>query len=316
MKNRLIIGTRKSKLALRQAEYVADTLRRRYPDITVELKYIVTKGDKILDVPLAKVGGKGLFTKELEKEILAGTIDLAVHSLKDVPAVLPDGLVLSAVMQRANPADALVSPCYGTLEKLPHGARIGTSSLRRSAQLLHYRPDLSIINLRGNVDTRLKKLDAGEFDALILAVAGLQRLGLADRITQVIPFATCLPAVGQGALALETRADDKAMCQLTAALNDQDTLVTVNAERAFLRHLNGSCQIPVGIHGKLDKNNRLMLEGVIASPDGKVLYREQLQGTTDKNEALGQELASRLLHAGGTKILKDLGLLTSPGQEE
>lgn len=316
MKQKLIIGTRKSKLALCQANYVADLLQAQHPGLTVELKHIVTKGDKILDVPLAKIGGKGLFTNELEREILDGSIDLAVHSLKDVPAVLPDGLVLAAIVKRSNPADALISPRYGTLENIPKGATIGTSSLRRSAQLQYYRPDLKIVSLRGNVDTRLQKLDDGEFDAIVLAVAGLQRLGLEKRITQILPFSTCLPAVGQGALAIETRAADKDTRQLMTSLNDTATQTTVTAERSFLRYMNGSCQIPVGIYGAINEENRLTLEGVIASPDGKALYRRQIQGAPAESTALGKKLASLLLDDGGYTILRDLGLLPIVDQEE
>lgn len=308
MKEKLIIGTRSSKLALWQAEFVAATLRSHYPELTVELKHIVTKGDKILHVPLAKIGGKGLFTKELENEMLQGHIDLAVHSLKDVPAELPQGLTLAAIMQRATPFDALVCPRYGTLDNLPNGARVGTSSLRRTAQLLHYRPDLTILSLRGNVDTRLRKLDDGEYDAIVLAAAGLERLGLSGRITQLLPPTLCLPAVGQGALALEARADNTETLELTAPLNDTATAVAVQAERAFLSRIEGGCQIPVGVYGTLAVNRVLALEAVIASPDGRQMYRHLIHSSADQGIALGTALADELLNAGGYKILRDLGL--------
>jgi hydroxymethylbilane synthase len=308
VKEKLIIGTRSSKLALWQAEFVAATLRSRYPELTVELKHIVTKGDKILHVPLAKIGGKGLFTKELENEMLQGHIDLAVHSLKDVPAELPQGLTLAAIMQRATPFDALVCPRYGTLDNLPSGARVGTSSLRRTAQLLHYRPDLTILSLRGNVDTRLRKLDDGEYEAIILAAAGLERLGLSERITQLLPPSLCLPAVGQGALALESRADDTETLQLTAPLNDTATAVAVQTERAFLSRIEGGCQIPVGVYGTLTADHQLSLEAVIASPDGRQIHRRQVRGSADSGPALGTTLADELLQAGGQAILQELGL--------
>ena len=310
MKKKIIIGTRKSKLALWQAEHVAKVLKDHYPGLTVELKHIVTKGDKILDVSLAKIGGKGLFTKEIEKEILSGEIDLAVHSLKDVPTELPQGLQLAAIMKREDSRDALVSPCYKTLEQLPPGARVGTSSLRRSAQLLHCRPDLQILDLRGNVDTRLQKLDNGDYDAIVLAVAGLKRLGLAQRITQIIPETHCLPAVGQGALAIEAREDDAPLLQLLTCLDDTATHAEITAERAFLRRVEGGCQVPVGVCGKLIDKNTLSLEAVIISPDGKTMYRNQVENTIENADVLGTDLAETLLKAGGKNILASLGLLT------
>ena len=246
--NDIIVGTRSSKLALWQADYVIRRLREQYPGIQVERRLMTTKGDKILDAPLAKIGGKGLFTKELEMEMLAGGIDIAVHSLKDMPTEVPEGLVITAITKRFDPGDAVVSPQYRTLAALPPGARVGTSSLRRRAQLLAARPDLTILDLRGNVNTRLKKLDAGEYDAIILASAGLKRLGFADRITDVLPAAMCLPAVGQGALAIETRADDAALRASLACLQDEDTVRCARAERSFLRRVEGGCQVPVGVY--------------------------------------------------------------------
>lgn len=308
MRNDIIVGTRSSKLALWQADYVIRRLREQYPGIQVERRLMTTKGDKILDAPLAKIGGKGLFTKELEMEMLAGGIDIAVHSLKDMPTEVPEGLVITAITKRFDPGDAVVSPQYRTLAALPPGARVGTSSLRRRAQLLAARPDLTILDLRGNVNTRLKKLDAGEYDAIILASAGLKRLGFADRITDVLPAAMCLPAVGQGALAIETRADDAALRASLAFLQDEDTVRCARAERSFLRRVEGGCQVPVGVYASPEEAG-LRVEAVIASLDGRRLYRDHLSGAWADAEALGKELADKLLAAGGLAIMHELGLL-------
>ena len=308
MRNDIIVGTRSSKLALWQADYVIRRLREQYPGIQVERRLMTTKGDKILDAPLAKIGGKGLFTKELEMEMLAGGIDIAVHSLKDMPTEVPEGLVITAITKRFDPGDAVVSPQYRTLAALPPGARVGTSSLRRRAQLLAARPDLTILDLRGNVNTRLKKLDAGEYDAIILASAGLKRLGFADRITDVLPAAMCLPAVGQGALAIETRADDVALRASLAFLQDEDTVRCARAERSFLRRVEGGCQVPVGVYASPEEAG-LRVEAVIASLDGRRLYRDHLSGVWADAEALGKELADKLLAAGGLAIMHELGLL-------
>ncbi len=308
MRNDIIVGTRSSKLALWQADYVIRRLREQYPGIQVERRLMTTKGDKILDAPLAKIGGKGLFTKELEMEMLAGGIDIAVHSLKDMPTEVPEGLVITAITKRFDPGDAVVSPQYRTLAALPPGARVGTSSLRRRAQLLAARPDLTILDLRGNVNTRLKKLDAGEYDAIILASAGLKRLGFANRITDVLPAAMCLPAVGQGALAIETRADDAALRASLAFLQDEDTVRCARAERSFLRRVEGGCQVPVGVYASPEEAG-LRVEAVIASLDGRRLYRDHLSGVWADAEALGKELADKLLAAGGLAIMHELGLL-------
>ena len=308
MRNDIIVGTRSSKLALWQADYVIRRLREQYPGIQVERRLMTTKGDKILDAPLAKIGGKGLFTKELEMEMLAGGIDIAVHSLKDMPTEVPEGLVITAITKRFDPGDAVVSPQYRTLAALPPGARVGTSSLRRRAQLLAARPDLTILDLRGNVNTRLKKLDAGEYDAIILASAGLKRLGFADRITDVLPAAMCLPAVGQGALAIETRADDAALRASLAFLQDEDTVRCARAERSFLRRVEGGCQVPVGVYASPEEAG-LRVEAVIASLDGRRLYRDHWSGAWADAEALGKELADKLLAAGGLAIMHELGLL-------
>ncbi|MBQ1335765.1 MAG: hydroxymethylbilane synthase [Selenomonadaceae bacterium] len=308
-KNRIVIGTRSSKLALWQADYVADSLRREYPELQVEKKLMTTKGDRILDAPLAKIGGKGLFTKELETAMLAGEIDIAVHSLKDMPTEVPEGLVISAITKRLDAGDALVSEKFRSLEELPAGAKVGTSSLRRKAQLLHARPDLNIQDLRGNVNTRLRKLEEEHFDAIVLAVAGLKRLGFADRITEVLPKELLLPAVGQGALAIETRADDAEVRRIIAFLNDEDTVNCARAERAFLARVEGGCQVPVGVHATAE-GDALAVEAVIASLDGKRLYRDVRKGSCEEAETIGTALAERLLDAGGWEILHELGLLS------
>ena len=305
----IIIGTRSSKLALWQADYVADCLRREYPGLRVEKKLMTTKGDKILDAPLAKIGGKGLFTKELEVDMLQGGIDLAVHSLKDMPTEVPEGLMLAAITKRFDLGDAVVSPQYRTFAALPQGAKVGTSSLRRKAQLLHARPDLRIEDLRGNVNTRLRKLEEEHFDAVILAVAGLKRLGFGERITDVLPREMCLPAVGQGALAIETRADDKEMQAMLEFLRDENTVRCARAERSFLARVEGGCQVPVGVYATINASDALEVEAVIASLDGKRLYRDMVTGPRREAENLGRILADKLLAAGGLAIMHELGLL-------
>ena len=308
MKKNIIIGTRSSKLALWQAEHIAACLKKQYPDLTVELKHVMTTGDKILDTPLAKIGGKGLFTKELETEMLAGDIDFAVHSLKDMPTQIPDGLCLAVITKRFDSGDALVSPKYKTLNALPQGAKVGTSSLRRKAQLLHVRPDLDICDLRGNVNTRLKKLETENFAAIVLAAAGLKRLGLAELITDIILPEICLPAVGQGALAIEARVGDAAVLELLAFLNDAESVQNSTAERAFLAAVEGGCQVPVGVYAQT-KENQLHVEAVIASVDGKRLIRDSITGSGVDADKLGSALAKRLLDAGGRQIMQELGLL-------
>lgn len=303
MKSNLIIGTRASKLALWQANHIAALIQKEHPNVAVTIKHIVTSGDKIQDVPLAKIGGKGLFTKELENAMLSGEIDLAVHSLKDMPVELPQGLTLSAITVREDAGDALVSPNYATIDKLPKGAKVGTSSLRRRAQLMRYRPDLVIKELRGNVDTRLKKLETEDLDAIVLAVAGLRRLGWGGRITEILSHQVCLPAVGQGALAIESREDDKEVLRLLAFLNDTKTRQAVTAERAFLRVVEGGCQVPVGVHAHI-KDNVINIEAVILSVDGKEVVRDTISGQPEAASELGQELANRLLQAGGAQILQ------------
>jgi hydroxymethylbilane synthase len=305
IRKKITIGTRGSKLALWQANYIADCIRSQYPDVDVSLLHIVTTGDKILDVPLAKIGGKGLFTKELENAMLNKEIDLAVHSLKDMPTQLPEGLLLAAITERVDAGDAFISPNYGTVEKLPQGAKVGTSSLRRKAQLLKYRPDLTIGDLRGNLDTRLKKLENGEFDAIILAVAGLRRLGWQKQITQVLPQDICLPAVGQGALAIEARSDDEEVLEMLAFLNHQETRWAVEAERAYLAQVEGGCQIPIGVFGKIEQAV-LTLEAVILSVDGIRQIRQRISGAPEEGKSLGCQLAQQMLNEGGREILQEL----------
>ena len=305
MKKSIVIGTRGSKLALWQAEHIAGRIRERFPAIEVTLKKIVTTGDKILDVPLAKIGGKGLFTKELENAMLSGEIDLAVHSLKDMPTELPEGLMLAAITTRADASDAFVSLRYNSLDALPQGAKVGTSSLRRRAQILKYRPDLQTIDLRGNLDTRIKKLENQEMDAIILATAGLKRLGLEQYITQILPIEICLPAVGQGALAIETRQDDAEVLSVLEFLNDSETIAAVTAERAHLREVQGGCQVPVGVHGEVN-GDQLLLEATILKIDGTREVREQICGSCSEAEALGVKLAQQMLAAGGKEILDEL----------
>lgn len=305
MKAKLTIGTRQSLLALWQSNHIAAKLREKYPKCEVVLKKIVTKGDRILDVPLVQIGGKGLFTKEIEAELLDGTIDFAVHSLKDMPTVLPDGLCLTAITKRANVGDAFVSNKYNNFAELPLGAVIGTSSLRRKAQLLAARPDLTVTDLRGNVDTRLRKLDEGLYDAIILAAAGLERLGHADRITSLIPSSVCLPAVGQGALAIETRTADTKVRSMLDFLNDAATKQATDAERAFLGLIEGGCQVPIGVHAKVIED-KIYIEAIISSVDGKTVLRNKIDGDAVNAVALGKQLGKDMLSSGGKKILAEI----------
>ena len=303
----ITIGTRASKLALWQAEYIAAEIEKHH-GCRVELRKMTTKGDRILDAPLAKIGGKGLFTKELEQAMLAGEIDLAVHSLKDMPTEVPEGLVIGAITQRLDAGDAFVSAHYRSMEDLPQGAKVGTSSLRRRAQLLAVRPDLTILDLRGNVNTRLAKLDAGEFDAIVLAAAGLKRLGLGERIRTILPRAMILPAVGQGALAIECRADDGRIQEMIDFLRDTEMTAAATAERAFLRRVEGGCQIPVGVYAEVGEGNVLHVEAMIASIDGMRVCRSRSMGTPAEAEKIGVALAEELLDVGGREILKEIGI--------
>lgn len=305
MRDHIHIGTRKSALALWQAEHISAELKRLYPGVSVELVHFNTKGDRILEKPLAQVGGKGLFTAELEAAMHDGDIDIAVHSLKDMPTELPEGLTLGAISVREVPYDALVSPEYKTLDKLPQGARIGTSSLRRQAQLLHVRPDLRVEVIRGNVQTRLSKIETDNLDGVVLAQAGLKRLGLENQITQVFTADEMIPAVGQGALAIECRADDSEMLEMLAPINDEATRYAVEGERSFLRQLNGGCQVPMGVHGTIEKG-QLRLKAMIASLDGRTVYEGEISGPAKKGEILGKNLARALYEEGGKHIVEAL----------
>ncbi|MCH4166118.1 MAG: hydroxymethylbilane synthase [Megasphaera sp.] len=311
MQTHIRIGTRKSSLAMWQAEYIANQLRCHSPSCTVELIPILTKGDRLLHEPLARIGGKGLFIKELENAMIDGRIDAAVHSLKDVPALLPPELVITAITTRADCHDAFVSNRYASLDDLPSGAIVGTSSLRRQAQLLHYRPDLAIHTLRGNVNTRLHKLDNNEYDAIILAQAGLLRLGLSARITQTLPDSIMLPACGQGALAVECRKEDYALRQLLSCVNNEDMTTIATAERSFSACIGGSCQVPAGACGILD-GDTLTVTALIASPDGRRLYRRSLSGSRTEAAILGNTLGNALLTDGGAAILQEMGISPSP----
>lgn len=301
----LKIATRQSPLALWQAEHIRSRLNALYPDLTVELVKFVTQGDKILDTPLAKIGGKGLFVKELEAALLDGRADLAVHSMKDVPMHLPDGLTLAVICEREDPLDAFVSNQYARFEDLPQGAKVGTSSLRRKCQILQQRPDLEIVDLRGNVGTRLSKLDDGLYDAIILASAGLKRLGLADRIRHCLAPVLSLPAVGQGALGLECRADDEKLLALIQPLQHEETSICVRAERALNAYLEGGCQVPIAGYATI-VNHQLQIEGRVGSVDGKTLLKKQLTGSMDQAEQLGEQLAQDLLDQGAGELLKAL----------
>lgn len=305
MSRTLRIATRQSLLALWQAEYVKARLESLHADLSVELVTMVTKGDKILDTPLAKIGGKGLFVKELESAMLEGRADIAVHSMKDVPMEFPEGLGLAVICERENPTDAFVSNTFEHLDQLPEGAIVGTSSLRREVQLRERRPDLVIKSLRGNVQTRLGKLDAGEYDAIILASAGLIRLELEERIRYRIPAEESLPAGGQGAVGIECRMDDQATLDLLAPLNDEPTAIRVLAERALNRRLEGGCQVPIGCYAELE-DDQVWLRGLVGRPDGTKVLRDEIRGSADAAEALGIELADRLLAAGADKILAEV----------
>ncbi len=296
------IGTRSSRLALWQAQFVAEELKKFFPALEIELVKIHTTGDKILDAPLAKIGGKGLFTKELEIQMAAGEIDLAVHSLKDVPNELPAGFKIAAITRRAQPFDAFVSNKFFSFDALEKNSVVGTSSLRRAAQILSLRPDLQIKNLRGNVETRLKKLDAGEFDAIILAAAGLERLGHSSRIRKLLT--EIIPAAGQGALAIETR-DDEKILRLVKILNDEETFLAAQVEREFLREIGGSCQIPAGVFATID-GDKINVRALIASTDGKKIVKTSQTVPLEKNFGLGKKIATELLDGGGKKILDEL----------
>ena len=303
----IVVGSRQSALALTQTNQVIDALEKLAAELRLEVcfevKKIVTKGDQILDVTLSKVGGKGLFVKEIEQALLNGEIDMAVHSMKDMPALLPDGLVNGAVPLRQDPRDCLISREGVDLDGLPHGAKVGTSSLRRSSQLLAYRPDLKLEWIRGNIDSRLRKLETEGFDAILLASAGLKRMGWEDRITSYLPVEICLPAVGQGALGIQCREDDAELLELLGRYQDGDTARTVAAERSLLASLNGGCQVPIGAYAVLGEDGETVhLTGMVGKPDGSLLLKESATGTDP--EALGREVARLLADRGADEILE------------
>ncbi|HEY0378036.1 MAG TPA: hydroxymethylbilane synthase [Pyrinomonadaceae bacterium] len=310
MKTHLTIGSRGSKLALWQAGWMKAQLNRLYPETEVSIEIIKTTGDVLKDASLTAIGGKGVFTKELEEALLDGRIDVAVHSLKDLPTVLPEGLKIAAITEREDARDALILRAGFEVERpsigsLPAGAAVGTSSPRRISQLKHLRPDLTVKELRGNVDTRLRKLDAGDYDAIILASAGLRRLGLAERISAPVETEEMLPAVGQGALGIETRAADEETVRMVAAVNDEGTCAACTAERALLRELGGGCQLPIAAHAVV-KDRRLTLSGLVAAPSGKTVIRDSVEGASSSAEQLGIDLARRLLRSGAQTLLAEL----------
>ncbi len=303
MPEKFILATRKSLLALTQSKWVKSEIEKRWPDVEIELLKVVTRGDKILDVPLAQVGGKGLFVKEIEDALLDKRADLAVHSLKDCPTELPQGLEVTIFPRREDPRDAFISRDGKRLSELPQGAKVGTSSLRRMSQLRKIRPDLVIESLRGNLDTRLRKLDEGQYDAIILAAAGLNRLGLSDRVTELLEPETMLPAIGQGSLGIEFRSGDARMREILASIHDEATAICVRAERAFLLRLEGGCQVPIGAHAVLS-GETVEMQGLVADEDGKQVIRRSRTGAAANPEELGTALADEILDAGGREILE------------
>lgn len=309
------IGTRGSQLALWQANWVKDKIEEWYQDVDVEIHKIKTTGDKILDAPLSKVGGKGLFVKEIEEALLDKRVDIAVHSMKDVPVSLPESLHISAITEREDPRDAVISIDGRKLRELKKGARIGTSSLRRQVQLLNFRGDFEVCQLRGNLNTRVRKLASGDFDAIILAAAGVKRMGWGDRITEYLPYELFLPAIGQGAIGIEIMESNAEVKGITERFNHTETSLCVKAERSFLKRLEGGCQVPIAAYGTVIPRKSpgekvelkwIKLEGLVASVDGKILYRDTDEDSEYKVEELGIRLAERLLSMGADKILKEV----------
>jgi len=307
----LRIGTRGSQLALFQANWVKDQLIHAHPEINVSLIKIKTTGDKIQDAPLAKIGGKGLFVKEIEEALIQRRIDLAVHSIKDVPTQFPEGLHLSVITKREDPRDVFISREGKTLRDLPPGAKIGTSSLRRQAQLLRYRSDFELIPLRGNLDTRLKKLKTMNLDGIVLALAGVKRLGLVEKVTEIISTDISLPAIGQGALGIETRQGDPEIAEQIRFLNDRDSWIAVSAERSFLNRLEGGCQVPIAAFARI-AGATLQVDGLVGTIDGKRILRERLEGRVEEAESLGTKLADILLSKGAKQILDEVYQRTGP----
>jgi hydroxymethylbilane synthase len=303
MSGKFIIGSRGSELALWQANFVKRRLEAVSPELEFEISVIKTTGDELLDKPLSAIGEKGLFTKQIENELIARNIDLAVHSLKDLQTEQPDGLVIGAVCKRETPNDVLISRSAATIDELPAGARVATGSLRRQSQLLAYRPDLAVEDMRGNLPTRIKKFEESGLDAIVLAYAGVTRLGLERYITQIIPFEIMLPAVGQGALAVEVRQNDARTLDLVRKLDDPTTRLCITAERAFLRRLEGGCQVPIGAMATVN-NSRLHLDGMVGALDGSKIFRESLEVGTDHPESVGIELAEKLIDMGALRLLE------------
>ena len=312
MSKRVIkVVSRDSALAIWQTNFVVDSLRKVTDQYEFEIVSLKTKGDKVLDVSLAKIGDKGLFTKELEDGLLSGEMDFAVHSLKDIPTVLPEGLQLSAMLTRHNPADVLISEKYDSFDALPQGAKVGTSSLRRKAQLLNKRPDLNIQDLRGNVNTRMRKLKEENFDGIILAAAGVERMEWKESITEELAHDLCLPAVSQGVIAVETRSDDPEIIALVQLIHDKESEICVNAERALLRALEGGCQIPIAGHAHIE-GDTVVLDGLVGSIDGKTIIRDQMRGPIELAEEIGKQLAKVLSEKGGKEILEQIRMELNP----
>ncbi len=314
--NRLIVGTRGSELALWQSTFVKSRLTVFHPTLQVELQIIKTLGDKILDSPLSTIGDKGLFTKELERALIEKSIDLAVHSMKDVPTQIPFGLTIGAITEREDVRDVFIGhpkKNYKRFADLPRGAKIATGSLRRKSQLLQHRPDFQIVDIRGNLHTRLHKLDESDWDGMILARAGVKRLGLEERITEILPLSIMLPAVGQGALTIEIRDEDEVTQQMINSLHHEETARSVVGERTFLRFLEGGCQVPIGTYGRIE-NEVFKLDAVIGSIDGTRVVRGTISGSPSASAHLGEELAQQLLSQGGKEILEEIRSLGSPGQ--
>lgn len=314
MNNPIRIGTRGSKLALWQASWVKSFLKKKFPSTPIELIIIKTQGDKILDVPLARVGGKGLFVKEIEQALLTRRIDIAVHSMKDMPADIPEGLCIGAIPERENPVDVFISRNGAEFKEQVAGCVIGTSSLRRGAQLKHARPDIVIQPIRGNLDTRLKKLESENFDALVLAAAGVKRLNLEHKITEYLDPATMLPAIGQGALCIEIRNDDSTVGPMVAAMEHAPTRAVVTGERAFLKRLEGGCQVPIAGHGNISKN-KFRLIGLVADLDGSRIIKGEKSGPVESSETIGIDLAEELLARGADQILETLKAIAPEGYE-
>ena len=302
MRQALRIGSRGSRLALLQAEFIRSLIKSKFPEITTELHIIRTTGDKILDSQLSEIGGKGVFVKEIEDALIRNEIDIAVHSMKDLPTILPNGLTIGAVAERHDPRDVLVSKNDIKFNELPKGAKVGTSSLRRQAQLLNLRPDLQILPLRGNVDTRVRKVRSEGLDSAVLALAGLERMGFKDEIAEIFPVDVLVPAPGQGALAVECREDDREINDIISQINHKESSISASAERAFLAELGGGCQVPVGCYARI-KKDRINILGLIASTDGREIIREEIDGSVEIHQALGRELALTILNKGGREIL-------------